>query len=284
MAHSSGGGSSGGGFHGGSSGSSGSNHVYYRHPTPGTRRYAYVDKTGQKRYFYSKAHPAEYKLTSLIMPFFVLLILVLGTPSLEIGFFIPEKLNTPGEEILIDDRLHAFTEESRLKAAMIRFYEETGVVPAVQTITQEEWSGSFSSLESYAYREYGKLFKDEYHWLIVYSVPQNERGRPDFSSWSFEGMIGDDTGPSVNDALCYRFTRDTYQSLEANHGPEEALCRAWGNLLRDRKPGFYSEETLGAPAFFLTLFRWGILLLWPGMEFYTCYEAKIKYRNAVLDE
>ena len=97
-------------------------------------------------------------------------------------------------------------------------------------------------------------------------------------------MIGDDTGASVNDPLCYRFTRNAYQNLKAGQAPEEALCRAFGHLLRNRKPGFYTETSLGGSAFLGVLFQWGILLIWPAWEFWTCYEAKIKYRNAVLDQ
>ena len=285
MAHSSGGGSSGGGCHSGSSnGSSSRDHVYYRYPAPGAQRYSYLDRSGEKRYFYSRVNPAEYKLTNLIMPLILLALIVFGAPSLNMGYFTPKKLDNPGAQILIDDRLNVIRDEDRFRRTLEQFYDETGVVPAVQTIAQEDWNKSCSSLEDYALREYYELFQDEVHWLIVYSAPADESGKIQLSQWSFEGAIGDDAGPSVNDPLCYQFTRNTYDSLKEMNAPEKAIAGAFKTLLRSRKPGFYTEQHLGGTAFLLILIQWGILLIWPVTEFMTCYEAKIKYRNAVLDE
>ena len=284
MAHSSGGGSSGGGCHSGSSSDGGSSYVYYRHPVPGTRRYSYLDRSGEKQYFYSSSNPADYKLRSLIFPMLFLVLMVLGLPSFHMGYFTPEKLQTPQTEIVIEDGLNVIRNEDRLREDLTRFCQETGVVPAVQTIPQEQWRREYDSLEDYALEEYYALFQDEVHWLIVYSAPEDGSGNPDLTQWSFEGIIGDDADPSVNDFLCSEFTKDTYNRLKTMDPPEKAIGEAFRNLLQIRKPGFYTENHRGVSAFLLCAGQILILLIWPVMELVTFYQSRIKYRGAVLDE
>ena len=289
MAHSSGGGSSGGGCHGGSSGSSshGRSHripTYHSHPVPGTQRYSYRNRAGQKRYFYSNMPPARYQLTNLIMPILFLVGALFVFFSQDIGYFSPEKLDSPGGQILIDDRLGILEEQETLRQKLTRFYEETGVIPAVQTVAREDWNGEYFSLEDYALSEYYRLFPDEVHWLIVYSVPVDAQGAPRLSVWSFEGIIGDDTGPSIHDRHCDWFTRDVYENLSVMQPPEQAIGDAFYDLLAVRKPTFYAEELLGGSALLNILAEFIVILLWPLRELWICYLSMVKYRNAVWDQ
>lgn len=235
MPHSSGGGSSGGGSHGGShgssSGGSGRRSRLSNHYFPGARRYMYYE--GNNVHFaysnYNLSGPS--KLRFLVLIFYIPFIIAILSMVFS-SVFIPEKLDNPDGEIRIIDNTRDIRDTERLEQSLYKFYEATGVTPAVITLYDSDWSMDFGSLEQCAYNTYIRQFDDEMHWLIVYSRPKKSEGDPE--SWSWEGMIGDDTGKSVSSAMCDKLT-SALQGYLYSYPVEDAVAMAFDDALRARK-------------------------------------------------
>lgn len=243
MPHSSGGGSHSGGSHSGSSHSSHSSRSSGggRSGSSGGRRTSAAPFTGSKRYLYYSNHQprfvyANYDIRKkntgilvtgiiaysfLILPFLFSIFWVMIT-----SVNIPKKLdyfekNGRHPEYVIEDNLGVIEDKKSLKKSMKAFYEETGIVPAVITVSNDEWKQDYSSLEKYAYKVYVKRFDDEAHWLIIYSESVKDNG---FVDWYWEGMQGDDTDHIITENRADDFTgslndrllqRDKYSVDEA---------------------------------------------------------------------
>lgn len=160
MPHSSGGGSHSGGSHssGGSSYSShssggGSSSGYHSNrrtsstPFPGSKMYLYYQDR-QPRFIYSNYDIRKREISGIIASLFVLVILfvpifVMCIVGMVISFKKPEKIsyyNNKKPDIIIEDNLGIFEDEKSLKRAMKDFFDETGIVPAVITVRNEDWN------------------------------------------------------------------------------------------------------------------------------------------------
>lgn len=176
----------------------------------------------------------------LILIFYIPFILAIIWFSAS-SIFIPEKLDNPDGEIKIIDNTRDIKDAEKLKQSLYEFYEITGVTPAVITLYDSDWSMDFGTLEQCAYKTYTRQFDDEMHWLIVYSRPKKSLGNPE--DWSWEGMIGDDTGKSVSDAMCERFTR-TLQEYLYIFPVEDAIAMAFDDVLLARKTSIAKENLI----------------------------------------
>ena len=285
MAHSSGGGSHGGGCHSsshsGSRGHSGS-HTRSHSRFPGSRRYRYYDRHGNEKYVYSnyditQKQRIHWGLILFYIPFFAVFFL-----ALKDSYFKPEKIFNLTSQIMIEDNLHVIHNENQLRRDLERFYEETGVTPAVKTICDNERHGQ--SLMDYALDEYYRYFDDEMHWLIVYSAPKEYEGNRgediQYSNWSFEGIIGDDAGPSISDDLCDQFTEQVYDNLCAMTDPGAAVGDAFTELM-DLRQTSGAHLDLGTIAICGVMFAFLVfhMLIMTGL-----IGGNRKYRNAVLDD
>ena len=282
MAHSSGGGSCGGGCHSSSSHShsGSSSHVYSRHRFPGARRYAYIDRNGDRQYIYSTQDPAEQKPISILTCLMYLIFLAFLIPNIRSAYFVPQTIPNPQGEILIEDQLDILEDPELLSRKLKVFYEETGVTPAVKTLRQDQWQGQYSDLEAYALQEYYNLFEDEKHWLIVYSVPVDQQGRVQSYQWKFEGIIGDDTGASIDENLCREFTDAVYEGLMAGDNPSKAIGDAFQNVLTIRNGDFFAMNKH-------VLFAHGLMLSFCLIPLVTMIRALInwkRYKDAVPAE
>ena len=242
MAHSSGGGSHGGGCHGGgcSSGQGGSHRRYSHHRFPGSHPYSYTDLFGRKRRIYTDGNPIQSQPFAFVTMAMIVFMLVTAFGELGGSFLIPRKLKNPCDEILIEDSLRVIEHRDRLEEELLQFYRETGVTPVVKTVGESQWNGAYNHLMDYSLAEYYRLFDDEKHWLIVCSAPVDAQGNADTEDWSFEGIIGDDTGPSINDRLCEVFTTKTYDSLMANQDLGRAIAGGFRCTRQIRASGFFS--------------------------------------------
>jgi len=198
MPHSSGGGSHGGGGHGGSSGggggSSGRSSRTYFAGAKTYVRYDHATRTPVITY-------ANYDMTQSTLPGIIVIsvmfgpmILLMWLALLIASFHLPFRLNTDYDtEIVIDDQIDVMSdsEEENLNKTLKKFFKETGITPAVVTVYNEVWEEDYDKLEDYAYDLYLQSFKDEKHWLIVYSQPVYPDD--DFNDWYWEGMQGNDT-------------------------------------------------------------------------------------------
>ena len=282
MAHSSGGGSSGGGCHSGSSSNSSGNTYrrYDQYYFPGSHRYSYRDKDGNKQYIYCNQDPSKkHSLPWLfyIICFFFLFQLFQGSGDL---LFLPKKIQNPSSQIVIEDSQNVIRDEEALSQILSAFYEETGVTPAVKTVSREQWSGNYLSLMDYAMDEYYNLFQDENHWLIVYSMETDPSGNLQKDQWQFEGIIGDDTGPSVNDWLCDQFTEEVHRNLKSMSDPGEAIGQSFQKLQYQRKHSFLSCNAGTLLAVISTV----LLCAAPIIAGIVEIIQRRKYKNAVLDE
>lgn len=290
MPRSSGGGSSSGGSRSGSShrsssyrSSSGrSGRIMSTRPEPGLNRYRYYDKHGREKYIYCNYDPADSAKASkfrwlmllFYLPFFGAMFMMFSE-----AIFIPKTLDNHNGEIIIEDTIDVIKDEESLKMKLSEFYEETGVTPAVVTVSDDMWNSYdndmyYLDLESYAYSKYTTMFKDEMHWLVVYSESQDESMAN--VNWSFEGMIGEDTEPSISYDLCDIFTRNMQYNLE-NMEPEEAIGTTFTDLLDERVTAVSYEEL------FVAVPVSAFIILHAALMLGSLGSGK-KYKNAVLDE
>ena len=199
MPHSSGGGSHGGGSNSGSgfssssSSSGGSSAKHIKHTSfPGARRYVYYENY-RPVYVYAdydiRKETASGKVWSIIGSAINLLF---GIMLLAMCYDKPQKMDTsPSYSCEIVDYAGVIDDTDMVQSAIDDFYDETGIPVEVMTVNNEDWQGSYSKLEGFAYDMYLSEFDDEEHWLIVYSEPilPDE----DFNDWYWQGMQGDDT-------------------------------------------------------------------------------------------
>ena len=200
MPHSSGGGSHSGGSHSSSHSSSGSgsgsgaSRITRNSYFPGAKRYVYY-KNGVPTYFYTNfAVKPDFKDGKYVAKtFFGCLFAIL----ICLGSFLTIKRNPSklymeyNTRIVIQDKVNVIGNRESLYDSLLRFQEETGITPAVLTITADEWKEYYSTLEKYAYDWYVENFSDEKHWLIVYAADTDLSDN--FDDWVWEGMQGDST-------------------------------------------------------------------------------------------
>ena len=241
MPHSSGGGSHSGGSHsggssshssrssgGGSSGGSFSNRRTSGQPFAGAKRYLYY-RDHQPYFIYAnydirKSSKGNLVMGIIVFTFFLLPFMIGALIGMAQAFKKPDRIDYfdgRKPEIVIEDNLGIFESKRDLKDTLKDFYEETGIVPAVITVRNEDWNEDYKSLEAYAYDVYVNRFHDEYHWLIIYSESTKDN---DFNDWYWEGMQGNYTDPILTEKITGQFTeslqtrllqRDTYSVDEA---------------------------------------------------------------------
>ena len=189
MPHSSGGGSHSGGSHSGSgfssssSSSGGSSAKHIKHTSfPGARRYVYYENY-RPVYVYAdydiRKGTASGKFFSILGSAVSLLF---GIMLLAMCYDKPQKMDTsPSYSCEIVDCAGVIDDADMVQSAIDDFYDETGIPVEVMTVNNEDWQGSYSKLEDFAYDMYVTEFDDEEHWLVVYSEPTSPD--PDFNDW-----------------------------------------------------------------------------------------------------
>ena len=243
MPHSSGGGSHSGGHH------SSSHHSSYRHShssSPankisssyfkGAKKYVYY-VNNKPEFVYSNYDPrpnksADKKVLAGCSTAFMVLFVLISTLAIFINFrHAPKKLESNYDTtIVIQDDANVISNQQAVKEAFLRFYEETGITPALKTLYKNEWNPKFLYLEKYAFALYLNLFKDEKHWLIVYSAdPDLSDG---FDNWEWEGMQGDDTDPILSSKETDLFNKTFQKCLlqSEKYSLEEALVTSFDTL------------------------------------------------------
>ena len=177
MPHSSGGGSHSGGSHSGSgfssssSSSGGSSAKHIKNTSfPGARRYVYYENY-RPVYVYAdydiRKGTASGKFFSILGSAVSLLF---GIMLLAMCYDKPQKMDTsPSYSCEIVDCAGVIDDADMVQSAIDDFYDETGIPVEVMTVNNEDWQGSYSKLEDFAYDMYVTEFDDEEHWLVVYS-------------------------------------------------------------------------------------------------------------------
>ena len=255
MPHSSGGGSHGGGshssyhssHHGGGSGQP-SRRLQTR-PFNGARVFfTYID--GHQVYRYAdydivgEGKRAHIRPATAIISFVVVLVFL---AFISVGMIqIPRKLSVNTEkDIKVVDEINILTneEETEIQIRLSELYEKTGIATTVLVEDNSAWQPYYDSLEGYAYDRYCREFEDEYHWLIIYTQPEN----PDsgFIDWYWEGMIGDDTASALPQERIDAFNEELQENLyRYPETPSKAFIKAFDNLITDSQKILIDREGL----------------------------------------
>lgn len=216
MPHSSGGGSSSGGSHG--------NHrdrYIRRRPFAKASKFIRYKKDGDIEVAYSRR---PINLLSKGVNYIGLIIaafLTFGAGSICVDTFkYPEKLdvNAYQSEVFISDPYGMIDNVQKLGKRLDEFQDLTGITICVKAVKTDEWK-DYSRLEDYAYDDYLKTFKDEKHWLLVYSEGK-VKGK---TEWYWEGMQGDLTDPILTTHFTDKFTKEVQKHLEDGESFDEAV-------------------------------------------------------------
>lgn len=184
---------------------------------PGAKRYLYYK--GHKPYFiYSnydirEKDPAPRVIGLLVFFLFLLPAAVTSLIVTVSAFKVPKKIDyyrNDRPEFIIEDGIGVLGDEGKLKESMEAFYDTTGIVMAVKTMDNKEWSENYTGLEIYAHELYLNSFPDEAHWLIVYSAPSDDLNSDD---WYWEGMQGNRTRSILTEKKAEAFTASLQNRL-----------------------------------------------------------------------
>ena len=247
MPHSSGGGSHSGGSHSGGSShshssrssggsSSGGGLPSFRQtssqPFRGSRRYLYY--RDNKPYFVYTNYDVRKRDPMPIVSLILIMVLILipwfigCIVGICFSFKKPKKLSYYSKcpKLVIEDNIGVFEDENNLEESMEAFFDKTGIVPAVITVSNDTWNENYTNLENYAYDLYVNRFHDEYHWLIVYSEATKEDG---FNDWYWEGMQGNNTDPILTEELAASFTESLHTKLlqRSKYSVDDAIAKTF---------------------------------------------------------
>lgn len=245
MPHSSGGGSHGGGSHGGGSHGGGSRSRVSDHYFYGARRYRRHHRHGgHDEYVYSSSRPQKTSLSSVIL-IAVIGAVFLGAVGLGTRSEVPHKLNGLYDSPEVYDDADLIADDDALKETIKDYYVLTGICPVIYTVYDEDWSYTnpeltevYEDLETYAYCRYVDNFRDEKHFVIVYSIPERDAGRlssgeitvPDFK---WEACQGDDTDPILTEGMFRRFANLVQDDLENGSDPGDAFITGFRFAISD---------------------------------------------------
>jgi len=235
MPHSSGGGSHGGGSHGGSHGGSRgpriSNHYF-----AGARRYRKHNMTtGFDEYVYASSKPQKANIGSIItLAIFALMFVGFGFAGIISDR--PTKLKTKYmDTAAIHDDVDILEHEASLLVTLEEFQDITGICPVIYTTLDEFWQEDYSDLESYAYDVYVDNFKDESHFVIVYSISINDlvlqkNENTDVPDYAWEAIQGYDTDNLLTETTFKHFADKVQLALEDGKNPAKAFDEAFQYL------------------------------------------------------
>lgn len=283
MPHSGGGGSHGGGSHHSSHRSSGGSHrsssggssgpKISKKPFKGSHTYVIYDKVGNSRLLYSSSanynarfSKAEFWSQLIFSLFFVvpgiialIIAIVLSFKSISFG------MNKTTHPYYVDDAITIFDEydmisddeERNLAKALENFRDETGIIPSVEFIHEEQWRDNYSDMEKFAYNEYVEKFYDEYHLLVVYSDGYHDENTG-FNEFYYHTMWGDDLSKTADSRDEDKFLDILSKELTKANGENigAAIQNTFGKfLIKLKDKGFSFNSGFLFSAIFLVL--WG---------------------------
>lgn len=253
MPHSSGGGSSGGGFHSGSSSSGPSIRTSSRY-FPGSVGYVYYGHGGRMHTVYTNGAVPKRSVKRMVLTY-----VLLGAFMIAGGVFTafsayrnPTKISTSYSTTTpIQDDLNVLSEEekTKLSGTFSEFFTLSGICPSVLTINKNTWKGHYQSLSGYAFDAYINRFKDESHWLIVYTDDGNR------ANWEFEGMQGNDTDGILVSFVTDNFNKTVTESLSSSASVGASLEKGFRAVM----------PTMMEKGFRMETGQWFFLLIWEGI-------------------
>ena len=256
MPHSSGGGSHGGGSHGGSHGGSSGPHIS-THYFPGARRYRrHYISTGRDEYVYADMIPQKSGISGIVIVS-AMAAVFLGAFGMSVANDMPKKLGAHYMDMpAVHDEISVIKDDEGLEKTLTEYQELTGICTVVYTVYNNEWYEQYADLETYAYDTYVTNFKDEEHFVIVFSIPENEAGcydgdTPYVPDYMWEAIQGDDTDPILTETMFKKFANTVQDVLEKGYDPGVAFGEAFAYAKRDAS----SKLNPTSPSRILGIFR-----------------------------
>lgn len=256
MPHFSGGGSGGGGFHGGFSGGA------FRGIYNGNRQYStqwfagsriYLKHYGDGRsdeYIYAHSMPRKTGLAPIIVLSLLgaLFLPMMGRSVYEV---CPKKIVPAATDIpAVYDDIDVIRDDDALTDTLKEYQELTGICPVIYTV----YKGSYyDTLSNYTMTLYTNNIKDEHHFVIVYSVSEEdsdlvEKGLIDQAYFSWAAVQGDDTDPYITKEMFNTFGGIVQEGLEKGDDPGDVFNSAFRFAIEYSKNGAFNRFTgvLGA--------------------------------------
>ena len=289
MPHSSGGGSHGGGTHGGSHGGGSGNHVSH-HYFAGSRRYLRHRAGHDDDYVYATSKPQKTNLFFVLFMIAVEVFIGYGTFS-SISEDVPHKLKaeykTPDTHV--EDSIDVIADDDELEAALGEFEDVTGICPVVYTVYDEEWQEGYADLESYTYCVYVDNYDDEQHFVIVYSIPQDQRdsfvsGELKVPDFAWEAVQGDETDPILTEGAFRHFSKLLHNALEDGEDPGDALTEAFKAITDSADDTLNMGSPLSVVALILKIMPMIIVLAIFGIATFLLIKKFIEDRNTEYQE
>ena len=289
MPHSSGGGSHGGGTHGGSHGGSSGNHISH-HYFPGSRRYRRHRPGYPDEYIYASAKPQK---TSPL----ILVILALVGGFITYGTFtaakdeVPLKLKpvyaTPDTHI--EDSIGVIDNEDELEDVLTDFEDVTGICPVVYTVYDEDWQGGYYDLESYAFDVYVDNYDDEQHFVVVYSIPEDQitdfnSGDLEVPDFAWEAVQGDETDPILTEGMFRHFSNEFHNRLEDGVRPGQAFREAFEVITRSADETLNLKSPLSALSLVFKCLPLIAVIAFFGLAFFLVIRQIIRDKDVEYEE
>ncbi len=257
MPHSSGGGSHGGGSHGGSHGGSSTrtSHNYF----PGSRRYRRHHSNGTDEYFYSNTTPQKTTKASIVVvaAFGAIFTAIFGFASLSSRpHQLTENYTRPSSYVY--DEINVIEDDRELEDTLEEFNDITGICPVVYTCYESDCVG-YSSLESYTMQKYTDNYSDERHFVIVYTIPEEQaellsEGNDFVPDYAWEAVQGDDTDPILTEDYFMGFANHVQMELEKGRDPGEAFTQGFEKVLIPKAEAKINSKTATISALFPLIF------------------------------
>lgn len=245
MPHVSGGGSSGGGFHGGFSGRgfrniSSGNKLYSNQWFAGSRIYLKHYGDGRSdEYVYANLMPRKTGLAPVIVLSLLgaLFLPMMGRSVYEV---CPKKI-VPAETDMpkVYDGINVIENDDALEQTLTEYQDLTGICPVVYTVYKESYD---DLLTNYTMTLYRNSFKDEHHFVIVYSVSEADtvlvqEGKLDRPYFNWAAIQGDDTDPYITKEMFNTFGGMIQEGFEKGDDPGVVLNSAFRFAIEDAKNG-----------------------------------------------
>lgn len=212
------------------------NNIISSKPFLGAKKYMYYNRRGEQRYVYSQSMPVKVSgstlLTNLLVliPFFIIGFVMTFfslSPFQSIKPLTPEYAPT---DVHIEDTIGVIDNMSSLENTLQDFEDLTGISPYILTVYDSEWYPEYDDFWEYVLDVYNDKFRDEQHFLVAYSVPDNVTD-PDWYDIWFEGIQGDDTDSILTDEKYWEFYDDFVYSFISGSSVGKSFKTAFSNSL-----------------------------------------------------
>lgn len=149
----------------------------------------------------------------------------------------PKPLKTDyNTDLVIMDNIDVFTaqEEEMLRQTFLSFQTDTGITPAIVTVSNDNWQ-VYTSLETFSKDLYTHEFKDERHWLFVYS---NNLENTD--EWYWQDRIGTEIEPLLSTSVVngVKSNIQKYLTERENYSVAESFNTAFCDIM----PGLMNRD------------------------------------------